>query len=515
MMPRKSVTLSLLLVAGACFAQPQAKQFLPTDDWTYQLIDYWITNSTLTPGHVLNQPYALADITTGLAGKRGWQGLVRRYYRKHFARMGMATVSFYGRENVSLVSGTTGPGSKALRSPPIDDVILFDQRTKNHYNVTGKFHLMLPHFTLVNRTVVNSEYLDDPLYAGDSSEWLYGRVHDAYANVSAGAFDIFAGRMARNWGGLRQPGLILSDNAYTFDHLYLSYTRKKFKYSFMVTRLEDLLAQDDTLPDSLIDARKFLSAQRLNFSFSPNFQIALSQIAVYGGAGRDFELAFLSPANFFYLSQRNDGLQMNGIWALDLFYKPRPRWNLLLQLLIDDFIINNDPGVDDRGRYPDRLGVTLEVANADVFAPGLQVKATYTRMGNRTYQSRRTWENFHYRGKSLGFPYSSVERLGLALNYFALFPALLQFESSYQRRGDVRPTDLFPLRKEAFPIGTVETEWQASLKLRYFLTESAQLSFSMGYDAFDNFNNIKGATKGSFVIVFGAHISHSFFMNLQ
>ncbi len=514
-MSNRILLLLLLAFVHVGFAQPQGKQFLYSDDWTYNLIDYWLTNQTIHVDHVLNQPYTIGEIRRQLKDQKGWQKLVRRYYQKHYAQMGYGKISFYGRENFSIVSDSNLPTRKALQSPPVDDVFFFDNRTKNHYNVSAHFQVLMPHFTLANRTIINSEYKDDPLYAGDTTEWIYGRVNDAYANFSFGNFDFFAGRMARNWGGLQEYGLILSDNSYTFDHLQVSYTKEKFKFSFLVTRLEDLLAQDDLFPDSLIAARKFLSAQRIDFSFSKRLQMSFSQLAVYGGSGRDFEFAFLNPANFFYLSQRNDKLQVNGIWAIDVYFKPHPRWSVMTQFLIDDFVINNNPGQNDRAQHPDRLGLTMAVSNADILLPGLQAKLIYTRIGNRTYQSRRTWENFHYRGKSLGFPTASTEKIGVKLNYFNLFPFLLRLESFFQRRGDINLTDVFPIQKEKFPVGVVEKHFRADLKLRYFLNESAQVSLSFGYETFKNYNNILDGHRNNFMFLVGVQMNHSLEMNLK
>lgn len=70
------------------------------------------------------------------------------------------------------------------------------------------------------------------------------KINDAYLNVNAGPFDLFFGRMDRNWGTLSSPGLILSNNHYSYDHAQISYTAKRGKFSMIFTRLEDLIAFD-------------------------------------------------------------------------------------------------------------------------------------------------------------------------------------------------------------------------------------------------------------------------------
>jgi hypothetical protein len=202
-------------------------------------------------------------------------------------------------------------------------------------------------------------------------------------------------------------------------------------------------------------ARKFLVGHRFDLMFSKNFQVAFSEMATYGGEGRDFEFAFINPMNFYYGIQRNDRKQMNGLWALDLFYKPYKRLSLYGQLLIDDYIVNNDPGVDDRGQYPDRLALLLSVRTGDFILPGLNTDISYVRIWNRTYQSIRTYENYHYRDLGLGYACASSEEMKVKLSYWSLFPWAFKNEFIYGRYGDVELTDLFLLDREEYPVDPV------------------------------------------------------------
>ena len=62
----------------------------------------------------------------------------------------------------------------------------------------------------------------------------------------------------------------------------------------IVSRLEDLTAYElnkaggDTVV--VYNARKYIVGHRLDLSFNKNFQIGLTEMAVYGGEGRDFEI---------------------------------------------------------------------------------------------------------------------------------------------------------------------------------------------------------------------------------
>ncbi len=147
-------------------------------------------------------------------------------------------------------------------------------------------------------------------------------------------------------------------------------------------------------------------------------------MAIYGGEDRDFEFAFLNPMNFYYGIQRNDQKQMSGLWNVDVFYKPWKKFTLYTQFLIDDIIVNNDPGVDDRARYPDRFGLTVSARTGDWLLTGLNLNLTYTRVWNRTYQSKFTYENYHFRELGLGFPCCQYGRNKICHRLLGHFPVL-------------------------------------------------------------------------------------------
>ncbi len=496
----------LTLFSYATAQEPSAEQFLYLDDWSYELIDYWINSGALIFPHILNQPYSVSIIRDRLPAGSRWSDFLSNYYNRAYGKPGFGSLLIYARDNLAIVSEKS-PGRRALTAASARELLFFENKTRNHFNFAPQLNIMLPHATFANRTMINSEYRVDPLYAGDNSEYLYGRVNDAFLNLNTGPMGLFVGRIHRNWGAPGSPGLILSDNAYTFDHVQFSYTTQRLKFSMLVSRLEDVHALFDEVPGSLLDSRRFMTAHRFDFNVSRKFQFALTEIVMYGGPGRDFEFAFLNPLNLYYLSQRNQTLHVNGIWSLDLLYKPHTQVNLFLQLLIDDFIINNGPEKNDRSKSPDRLGIHLRVSTADLFLKGLQAGLEYTRIGNRTYQSRRTWENFHFREKSLGYPTSSIEKFSGFAKYFGFYRLLLSARASYSRTGDIRLTDLYPLEtKESFPVPVVEKNMTLKFSGSYFQSQWLKFSAMLQYERLRNYNHVEGENKSLVKASLGLHV---------
>jgi hypothetical protein len=467
MISKYIILFSTLFVLQQLCAQDQ-KKYIYLEDPTYAYIDYLINAGKLSTDFALRQPYDtnIFDTVPKTDKTAAWFKNIWQYY--------------YKKDEASF----------QLQAR---DALRYRDSAYNRWALTGGAHFFAPHVTVANRTAINQDYKHDPQYAGDLSEsdsWLWGRVNDAYIQVYTGHFDLFFGRIDRNWGPLGSSGLILSNHPYSYDHFLFSYTYKILRLSLIFGRLEDLNAQILYSPGGAVTevkaARKFLVGHRIDLSFSKNFQIALTEMATYGGAGRDFEFSFLNPINFYYGIQRNDRKQMDGNWSLDIFYKPHRQITLYGQFLIDDIIVNNEPGQDDRARFPDRLGISLSARSGDWLFDGLNLQLDYVRISNRTYQSKYSYENYHYRGLGLGYPCAGCEEVKFKWGYWGWFPFFVENEAIIGRYGDVRITDLFPLVKEDFPLKPVTNNMINTFKVRYFASRYFQFYTTIKYSKEEN-----------------------------
>ncbi len=445
------------------------KTFLYISPDQYAFIDYLINSGRKLPQFVFQQPYE----TTVFMDDGKYAGFFGNYWQR-----------FYGGENPSGSDSITGLSSQAGLTGLSGQLQLSDKGKYlnevlvNRYHASGGIHIVYPHITLGNRTAIDQEYKYDPRYAGDLSEsenWLYGRVNDAYMNLNFSGFDFFIGRMKRNWGPIGHYSLMLSDNPYTYDHILFSWQNSWLKLSVIAARLEDLRAYGyypgTNRADSLAyypNARKYLAGHRLDFRILDNLQLAFTEMATYGGPDREFEWAFLNPMTFYYGLQRNDKLVNNGNWSLDLFYKPWKKLTLYAQFFIDDLIVNNEPGQNDRARYDDRLAVYASVRAGDLLLRGLNVDLGYTRVWNATYRSRWTYENYHYRELGLGYPCAGCEEVQLKLAYWGLFPLFVENTFILGRYGDVSLTQVNLLQKEPFPVPPVTNNYANIFNLKYY-----------------------------------------------
>jgi len=110
----------------------------------------------------------------------------------------------------------------------------------------------------------------------------------------------------------------------------------------------------------------------------------------------------------------------------------------------------------------------------------------------------------------LGYPTSSVEKIGLSLSYFDLFPALIKLQAFYQRAGAIELTDVFPGEKEKFPVGIVENLWDLNLEVAYFPNVWSRLTARLGYESFSNYRHVKNDNRSNVKLILGLHVNLAF-----
>jgi len=432
----------------------------------YKFYDYLINAGHVKPHFVMHQPYR------NLSFDFNEIGINENIYNA------ITLKGFYGEKFHGI----------ATKLEVGDKIKFMSNNNVNRYRASGSIYISYPHIQLYNRTTINEEYKYDPLYAGDLSEsehWLYGRVEDAYMDINLRNFNIFIGRTKRNWGAPDSYSLMLSSHPYTYDQFLFSYQNNFLKLSVFGARLEDQSAfgfNDMERPDSLTyykNARKYLVGHRLDFHISDNFQIGLTEMATYGGPDRDFDVSFLNPMTFYYGLQRNDRKLNDGNWSLDIFFKPKPKLTLYCQFMIDDIIVNNEPGQNDRANLPDRFAMNISIRSGDLILTGLNTNLSYVRIWNDTYQSRWTWENYHYRGLGIGYPCASCEEIKLKFGYWGKFPLFIQNEFIIGRYGDVSLADVFKCKKESFPVPPVTHNLINRFSAYYFLNDKTQFYLTL------------------------------------
>ena len=424
----------------------------------YSLVEYSILrDSSQSDIFILNQPYTNDQISKLLSTNRQHGD----YYSHNEYWKDTSNDQINLRVSPGLNHYSGGADQSSYPSMALDGVIKISD------------------VLFVNEIELDQKFKYDKDFHGDAGEWLMGYFNSSYMSVQNKGIEVFAGRMSRNFGSLNDYGLILSNNPYAFDHYGISATGKKLKYSFYTTRLNDMKAidlQGLLIPiGDRVNSNRFWGIQRLDYKVNEQLQMAFSEATVYGGPDQQFVAAYLNPTHFFYAAQRNQGAQLNAFWQINVFYKPAQGLGFYLDLFADDLIVNNEPGIDDRAVHPDRLGLMLKGSYAN--KTNTLQSLRYVRIWNETYTSYRTFENYTYFKKGMGYPTNSFEGLKYSVSNFSLLPLFIEGGVELWRQGDRDLVDPFHDELNNFPVGPATSGLTLAISVSYMWKGSLNLKF--------------------------------------
>jgi hypothetical protein len=424
----------------------------------YSLIEYALLIDTVgTDIFILNQPYN-SDQISHLVSRNKKHAIFNSIY------------DYSKIENSNNINVRVKP-----------QVIMFssnqDRSIYNSIELDGVISISDASF--VNEIELGNSFKLDSTFHGDKSEWLMGYFSSSYGIFKTKSLQIFSGRISRNFGALNDYGLILSNNPFAFDHFGFSAYNKKIQYSFYATRLNDVSGEDIQgviIPiDSISNSKRFWAIQRLDYKINQKLQMAFTEATIYGGPDQQFVAAYLNPTHLFYAAQRNQRVQLNSFWQINAFYKPITGVGIYIDLFADDLIVNNETGVDDRAVHPDRLGLMIKgsYANENNTLQSLR----YVRIWNETYTSYRTFENYTYFKKGMGYPYNSFEGLKYSVSKFSLLPLFIEGEVEVWRQGARDLIAPFHDELNNFPVGPTASGLTLAISVSYMLKSSLNLKF--------------------------------------
>ncbi len=342
--------------------------------------------------------------------------------------------------------------------------------------------------------VLDENRATNPNYSGKKWRGLAGDVEQAFAYYHTDRANLTLGRFASFWGP--RQSLVLSSNK-ALDGIGYSLSWGRLCLSYRVARLDGLNPDVDSVPQF---ENRFFAGHRLDVHFNRQLRLGLFESVIFGGPGRQIELYYLNPIIFFHGSQLNDGADDNTFVGLDFDYLPVKGVRLFGQLLIDDFQIEKKSQGDQE---PNEYGILLGTHWVDTFR-NTDLKASYTRVTNRTYNQGNSRNRYLHEGEllsaALGNDYDQwslavVRWFGNNLN------AGINF--SYTRQGEGLVTDYWTTPwlnvtgefNEPFPTGTVEKTGRMGICVKGFLGKFLYADVEGGIDKIRNFENTAGMNK--------------------
>ena len=454
-----------------------------TENKYNKLLEYYINSGKIKLNHPLVQPFNADELVVKMNGSKEkdfWSALLSEELNRFvYKAADSAEVNF----NASVEGDLS--------------FIHSDYFTKR-YALTADANLIGKNIGMSLKLKTDERYKkDDPLFYGNKSVSVYGRAENAYLVYNTSPLKVFVGRFNSNYGFINEPSMILSSNAYSFDKVGFDLEYKFLKYTYFLTRLDDVFG-GDVRADSLILRynRRYLSMHRLDLNISDNFKFGLTEGVLFGGENQDLLFYYINPVAPFIETQQNNGgkeyhTDANLITALDFYFKPMKKVSVYTQWLIDDI----DFKKSNRSKFPDRLGYTCKIFLTDYLIEGSQLAFQYNRINNWTYTSFFNFGNYTFYGKSLGYPFNSFEQYKISADYFGLKKIFFNVTAYYKRNGEQTLSNYFYALKSKFPMGIVQDIIGAEMRGDYFYSNDISAYLLVGYENCKNSGNVEGINK--------------------
>lgn len=456
--------ISLILISFTFSANTPAKSLLPTGKIEHEFIyDRFERVQTLSGGFFDYQigPYALDNSAFDIAPLYYFE----QEPSQRLTLFGVAGENYSAARDVSSSSFESFRGG--LTAHPFEKIFVY-----------GNF-------------VLDEELARSPDYTGKKWRGLAGDVEQAFAYYHTERFNLKLGRFASFWGP-RQSLVLGSDIA--LDGIAYTLNWGRLSLTFQISSLDGLNPDEDSVMQF---ENRYFAGHRLDVHFNERLRVGFFETVIFGGPGRQIELYYLNPIIFFHGSQLNEGVDDNTFVGFDFDYLPVNGLRFFGQLLIDDFQIDNKSQGDQE---PNEIGVLFGTHWVNAFRD-IDVKASYTRVTNRTYNQGNERNRYRHNGNllssALGNDYDQW-----SLSFIRWFNQNLNAKINLQhtRQGEGSVTDQWTTPwldvtgdyNENFPTGNVEHTTRISLSMSGFVGKFFYADIESGIDNIRNFAHISG-----------------------
>src|SRR6266478_1777926 len=231
---------TLLLVtsfSAAALTGQTASPYVPLHNWAMPYVEYLITAGVMADPTPLTRPLKQTDLVRALeaadtirlgdAAKATVRQLLREFrprvrgprYRVDLGA-GLAAASYTVRDPLELGRGV--PPRQAVR--------------RGFASGTAQVQLAFGPFVAVSHPTVDTRLQYDPDWTAKNDNAT--RWEEAYVSGQWRHGEAFFGILDRNWGPSGIQGVLLSDDPYSMDHLYLSIGTERLQIAAIAMQLD-------------------------------------------------------------------------------------------------------------------------------------------------------------------------------------------------------------------------------------------------------------------------------------
>ena len=489
---RAFLLLVLLVVPGAApvtLAAQDASPYVPLSHWAMPFVEHLISARIIADPSPLTRPLKqraivqalLAADTAHLDGSvrgtirrllREFQPTERRPHYRVEAELGAAVATDALRDPLELGRGV----------PPR----AIDRRAFG--NVGLDLQLLFGPFVAASHPVVDTRLAHDPDWYAQTDNST--RFAEAYVSGQWRYGEVFFGILDRNWGPSGIQGLLISDNAYSMDHLAVTLGGRGVQLQTMMTQLNTLVDSTGAL------VSRHMAQSRLWINPRGRWTLALWQAAVTSGVGRQLEPWYLNPASLMVFRTSN-GTNANIFVGVD--FERRAGITVFGQFMVDDIQVSRRFATDLKP-----LSHALTVgAKGGLRAGAASWILFYTQVGNLTYRNEDDLQVPLYFGLGTGRNFDDYDQATAKLNLIVRPALALEPEVTLLRQGEGDPRLPHPLPPQ-YPSsavlfqGVVERTVRLALGARWE-QGSMSVTGNGGVHLIHNAAHVPGATQTQWV----------------
>lgn len=489
---RKSLVFVFVFLVTYTFSQASSLENIPLNSWVYPAIDELYVQGFFPKLHKNIKPYKRGEIASYLAE------VDEKIKKKELTLTPSQTwlLDKLKDEFFWEIKTEKVEKRKTIFKYGLGPHFYFTQNRIDTSWSRGKLETDFA-FQLNDRLLLKDKILIDTKAEKDPSlygrEWendLTGILDQGYLKLDLKFLDLLFGRDYLRWGPGQKDFLLLSGFAPPFDMLKVEGTVGDFKFLFFAAALDEKVVSDTLY-------KRYLSGHRINFKPKPYLELGASEVMVYGGADRHFELYYLNPVLLYYGEQFNQRKDDNPLWSFDLSFTRIRNFELYGEFLIDDFQY-------DFKTEPQQIGFKLGANQADLFSlKGSFLNLEYIRINNWVYGQNKSWNLYTHHDISMGsFLGPDADKISLLSLYHLSSDFQLDFSFSYKRKGEgrIEPQPGKVPKPEKFPSGVVEYTKSAQIHLLFQPDANLQMEAGIGFNRVDNSSNEKGKDEDNFYL---------------
>ncbi len=332
---------------------------------------------------------------------------------------------------------------------------------------------------------------------GTGYPWYYGTAHNhriigqfdhAYFALDLGRFDLLLGRQRLNWGPSLRGSLLLDAGSPPYDLIKYGFELKPFRLSGFASRLDNYF---DMLTGEWNN--RYLSGHRLLLRPGKGWEIAASEIVLYGGLDRLPEFYYNIPVLLNYWEGQNRKVDDNIMWGLDISWIKDKVGHFYLQFVADDIIYkSNSPQ-----KFAIQLGAPLVPAKFESWSALLEVNFVDT----YAYGQRKRRNAYLNWGTPIGRLDSDQLELFAGIYKKVNSDLRLGFEYTRREKGEYDAKDIHPSPvplDTKFPSGIVEKIDDIRLLCEWQIIDESEIKIALGHQNVENYLHENGYSLDQF-----------------